>query len=399
MSIFKAKSQEEADQIKENMWAELFSQAENNPNMYVEKIDPAYNKGKEYVIQAQKVHGGENTPQWYINYLRFNDKIGWSNTPGQYYATTTYFDKHYLDLTFAPKFSRSIVIDGGSNWEINGINMPLHTIYAIIGDEVQKQAKQDFLHSTWQSQKGGNSILTDPILDKLAKENKEEYIRLVKLVIKKLILDLNSTFAAEYEFYKILKPMLLELIETNEKYKAKSVLTPLNEAPYYEPYDDDEGEDWDDDEEEEYTYADTLPYGVKEQTDYYFNKGKYSNEYEELYDEMVPGQGQSDSIQGEVLRCMSRLVHDRFNNGFGNPQEACAKILNKYAPQWTPYLQKESDWRRFYNWYEDIGFGETTISSNWIGDQYWDNIITAIVEWIMNSEEKPLPEIDKNMYG
>ena len=55
------------------------------------------------------------------------------------------------------------------------------------------------------------------------------------------------------------------------------------------------------------------------------------NEYEELYDEMIPRQGQSDSIQGEVLRCISRLTHDRFNNGFRNPQKGCANILNKYA--------------------------------------------------------------------
>ncbi len=393
MSIFKPKTQEEAERIPQEAWEELISTAENNPRLYYEKIDPIYNDGKEYVIQASKEMSNLPTHlSWYIRFLQF-DSTGWNKTPGQYYATTTYFYYNYLDLTFTPKFSNSITVDGGSNWEIDGINMPLQTIYVKIGDEVQKEAKEDFYFDTWQNQRSGNPILTDPKLDKLASE---EYIRLVKLAITKLILDINYTFAAPYEFYKILKPILLELMKTNEKYKAQTILIPLNEAPYSSNYSEDEDYY---DEDDYYEFAESLPRGVKEQTDYYFCKGKYTKEYEELYAEMIPSQGQSDSIQGEVLRCISRLTHDRFNNGFGNPLKKCADILNKYAPQWTEYLPNPIQWNRFYGWYKDIDFGETTVKDNWIGDQFWDNIITAIIEWIMNSEEKLLPQEDRNMYG
>lgn len=364
MSIFKSKTQEEADRIPQESWDKLLAKAENNPNSYYDKIDPIYNYGQQYAIHAEK------NSSWIINYLKFG-KNGWKYTPGQYYATTTFFydNSGRVNLKFPPKFSDSIVIDGGSNWEIYGVREPLKNIYSKIGEEVHENQMQDFLKDTLHSVPQAKSK------------------KIIKIAIDKLIKDNNYIFPMLFYFYKELKQTLLELMETNEKYKAKKV---LNE---WDDYDD----DYDEDEEEDY-YVEGLPPNAKAQEDYYFNKGKYSREYTELWDEMIPSQGQADSVQGEVLRCISKLSYDRFNNGFGNPMPACAKLINFYSNLWTGYLDNKMDWRMFYNHYKSIGFGEGVVQRSWIGDQYWDNIITAIIEWIMDSKEEILPEEYKNMY-
>lgn len=36
-----------------------------------------------------------------------------------------------------------------------------------------------------------------------------------------------------------------------------------------------------------------------------------------LYEQLVPGSGSSDSLQGELLRASSRISYDWFNNGWG----------------------------------------------------------------------------------
>ena len=53
------------------------------------------------------------------------------------------------------------------------------------------------------------------------------------------------------------------------------------------------------------------------QTDnsYWDGNGAYQEEYHKLYSELVPVSGEASTVNGEMIRCVSRLTYDFFNNG------------------------------------------------------------------------------------
>jgi hypothetical protein len=51
----------------------------------------------------------------------------------------------------------------------------------------------------------------------------------------------------------------------------------------------------------------------------YCNKtGTYQKEYEILYTELVPSMDNADTLEGELLRAISSIYYDAYNNGFCN---------------------------------------------------------------------------------
>jgi hypothetical protein len=48
---------------------------------------------------------------------------------------------------------------------------------------------------------------------------------------------------------------------------------------------------------------------------YWNNRGKYQKEFNELAKELIPKEGKAQTINGELLRSISRIYHDIFNNG------------------------------------------------------------------------------------
>lgn len=56
-----------------------------------------------------------------------------------------------------------------------------------------------------------------------------------------------------------------------------------------------------------------------EDKDTYWNeKGRYTALYDKLYAKLVPEEGNSSTIAGEMLRVASSVYYDIFNNGGGN---------------------------------------------------------------------------------
>ena len=51
---------------------------------------------------------------------------------------------------------------------------------------------------------------------------------------------------------------------------------------------------------------------------YWDNNGAYQSEYDKMYEDLVPAMGKAETTEGEVLRGISRLTYDYFNNGNGN---------------------------------------------------------------------------------
>lgn len=51
------------------------------------------------------------------------------------------------------------------------------------------------------------------------------------------------------------------------------------------------------------------------ESSYWDEKGKYQEEYDRLYQELVPDQGPAETVKGELIRSVSRLYHEAYNNG------------------------------------------------------------------------------------
>jgi hypothetical protein len=51
---------------------------------------------------------------------------------------------------------------------------------------------------------------------------------------------------------------------------------------------------------------------------YWNNKGKYQEQYDNAKFHLLPAYGKAPTIEGEILRAASNLYYDYFNNGFCN---------------------------------------------------------------------------------
>tara|TARA_Y100000114_G_scaffold110177_1_gene103781 strand:- start:1654 stop:2145 length:492 start_codon:yes stop_codon:yes gene_type:complete len=83
---------------------------------------------------------------------------------------------------------------------------------------------------------------------------------------------------------------------------------------------------------------------------YWNDEGIYQTEYNELYKILVPDCGDAPTIQGELIRVVSRLNYDYFNNGNCNVQEVIFDSNGIYEEDVyiTDYYQRMIDF--LYNY-------------------------------------------------
>lgn len=60
---------------------------------------------------------------------------------------------------------------------------------------------------------------------------------------------------------------------------------------------------------------------------YWNGKGKYQEDYERLL-ELMPASGKAATVAGELIRSMSRLSYDFYNNGMGNNTSGALAFLH-----------------------------------------------------------------------
>jgi hypothetical protein len=53
-------------------------------------------------------------------------------------------------------------------------------------------------------------------------------------------------------------------------------------------------------------------------------------EYQRLWDELVPDSGPCETLEGETLRASSRIYRDYYNNGFGNNWSGALTFLDEH---------------------------------------------------------------------
>ena len=64
-------------------------------------------------------------------------------------------------------------------------------------------------------------------------------------------------------------------------------------------------------------------------------KGKYQTEYDIMYADLVKSSGKSDTFAGEMIRAVSKLGHDFYNNGMGNNTSGALIYIRNYISSET----------------------------------------------------------------
>lgn len=116
---------------------------------------------------------------------------------------------------------------------------------------------------------------------------------------------------------------------------------------------------------------------------YWDNRGKYQKEYDILWDELVPAEGQADTQLGELLRLVSKVYYDRYNNGFGNgPFREASQYLMKYAKGIKSSMPDPKDFDTFMEYFRDENYGEDIVGRDWKGDRYLEEVCDGVVAYI-----------------
>lgn len=148
---------------------------------------------------------------------------------------------------------------------------------------------------------------------------------------------------------------------------------------------------------------------------YWNNNGIYQAEYDKLFD-LVPQSGSAETLHGELIRAVSRINYEYFNNGNGNAWEV------KYSTETAQgdWNEEDGDYEEYEEQYEDGGeinayyqkfltLIERTIpetediiekieyimenGSNFTpqNEKTYSNLIDAVVFWCITSPDGPIP--------
>ena len=122
---------------------------------------------------------------------------------------------------------------------------------------------------------------------------------------------------------------------------------------------------------------------------YWGNKGKYQDKYDKLWDELVPASGSASTQDGELLRWISKVYYDRYNNGFGNgPFRKTRNILMKYEQEIKSNIPNPKDFDTFMRHFEYVDYGKDIVGRDWKGDRYLEEVCDGVVAYIWSKRRK-----------
>lgn len=119
-------------------------------------------------------------------------------------------------------------------------------------------------------------------------------------------------------------------------------------------------------------------------------KGKYEQEYERLWTQLVPISGQADTVQGELVRAIGKLASEYNQNGNANWDRGFRMLTNylwkhlrdRKAFDLLTIAQAERDIQ------EIRGMGNRSRLLNYQdGEDAFDRIMDRVVEWCRHKSE------------
>ena len=107
---------------------------------------------------------------------------------------------------------------------------------------------------------------------------------------------------------------------------------------------------------------------------YWSGEGRYQEEYDALFDELVPRTGKCDTIAGEAMRAASRLVYECNNNGWGNDVSGAYFYLCDFFDTYGVYFKE-------FAYFKDVSFNGRHQNEEVEGmllDQTIDHVYTIV---------------------
>jgi len=83
---------------------------------------------------------------------------------------------------------------------------------------------------------------------------------------------------------------------------------------------------------------------------YWDSNGIYQKEYDELYSKLVPSSGEANTVHGEMIRCVSRLLYDYCNNGNCNVLDGGPQTYYETCGQCGGSGYEDEDEEKQCNW-------------------------------------------------
>lgn len=120
---------------------------------------------------------------------------------------------------------------------------------------------------------------------------------------------------------------------------------------------------------------------------FWSNSHELSNIYEELYHKLVPDSGEANTKHGELLRMISRLVYDIFNNGLCNDKREELNYLLDNKDLFFDYLENQHSMdiiRALISTYGPLG---NQVEMNQDNCDALDDITQAIVKYVQSIEQ------------
>ena len=122
---------------------------------------------------------------------------------------------------------------------------------------------------------------------------------------------------------------------------------------------------------------------------YWNSEGSYQKESDELWEHLVPREGEAETVNGELIRIAHRLYHEYCNNGNGN-----ARYERTVEHSYSWYEDDEDDYEVVI---ADYWEGMIDYLRNTIRDKELNNVCDRIKEIIL-SERNTFDDEDMNTY-
>jgi len=120
---------------------------------------------------------------------------------------------------------------------------------------------------------------------------------------------------------------------------------------------------------------------------------------EELFEQLVPGSGNCETLQGELLRASSKIGYDWYNNGWGCNNWSGAVIFLRDHIADLPIMAPDAKSDEFHSALREVhGYSHGEPAD--IGDHRADQLVTTIHEYVVAkilANPTPIPN-DKDMW-
>lgn len=114
---------------------------------------------------------------------------------------------------------------------------------------------------------------------------------------------------------------------------------------------------------------------IKEDT-YWNNKGLYQVWYDENFNKLVPSSGKADTLSGELLRAISKVYYDSYNNGNMNNTSGPVNFLLKYSNLFSPEI---------VNYIREL-YLVCNCSCGQLKDNELERVTNAVIEYAQNEK-------------